>query len=108
MTLSPTPEDTPRFDAPWHAQVFALTVALSEAGAFTWPEWTETFAATLRARGADGPLDGSGDYYLAWLAALEEIARARGFAGPDAVSDMADRWRAAYLATPHGDPVKLS
>ncbi len=29
----------PVFAEPWHAQVFAVTVALNEAGRFAWSEW---------------------------------------------------------------------
>ena len=60
MTGAPSPS---RFDEPWQAQLFALTVALNEAGHFGWPEWTQAFGATLRRRGTERPQDGSADYY---------------------------------------------
>lgn len=103
-----TTADTPRFDQPWHAQVFALTVALSEQGAFTWPEWTNHFSAELARRGQDRPQDGSNDYYTAWLATLETLAAQRDLATPDAIEQMRSKWEAAYLTAPHGDPVKLA
>ena len=37
----------PRFDAPWHARVFALTVALNEAGHFAWSDWAAAFGAKI-------------------------------------------------------------
>ncbi len=109
MTIPiPSRQDSPRFDAPWHAQVFALTVALSDKGAFTWPEWTEHFGAELARRGAERPQDGSDDYYNAWLATLESLAAARDLATSEAVEHMKVRWEKAYLSTPHGAPVKLA
>ena len=43
----------PAFDAPWHAQLFALSVHLNEAGVFAWPDWAQRFGATLAAHGLD-------------------------------------------------------
>ncbi len=93
------------FDAPWHGQAFALVVALNEAGHFGWPEWTELFGATLKAARSNGPLDGSDDYYTAWLSALEEMLRRKGFADASLLSAMKASWSDAFLATPHGKPV---
>ena len=41
----------PAFESPWHAQVFALTVYLNEAGHFAWPDWAQRFGATLARHG---------------------------------------------------------
>lgn len=92
------------FDEAWHAQAFALAVSLREAGAFTWPEWTEIFAAELAAR---PEYDGS--YYEAWLAALEKIVTARGVGSitPAALDGRKHEWEEAYRHTPHGQPVEL-
>ncbi len=98
----------PAFTDPWHAQAFALTVHLSERGAFTWPDWAATFGAALAARrGVHGALDGGADYWAAWLAALETLLATRDMAAPGDVARMRDAWEAAYLATPHGAPVTL-
>ncbi len=98
----------PAFEAPWHAQVFALTVALNEAGQFAWGEWAETFGATLKAHGVAKELDGGEDYFNAWLEALESMLVARGLAESGAMTEMRAAWEAAYLSTPHGSPVKLA
>ncbi|MGG7565094.1 nitrile hydratase accessory protein [Rhodovulum sp. DZ06] len=98
-----------RFEEPWHAQVFALTVALSEAGRFAWPEWAEAFGATLARNGAaQGPLDGGEDYFMAWLETLEALLEEKGAAEAKELRAMKAAWAAAYAATPHGEPVKLS
>lgn len=97
----------PVFEAPWHAQVFALTVHLNEAGHFAWPQWAERFSATLKTHGLEKELNGGEDYFAAWLETLEGLLAETGFAAPDDVSALRDAWEAAYLSTPHGAPVHL-
>jgi nitrile hydratase accessory protein len=86
------------FDEPWQAQLFALTVKLSEAGHFAWTEWTERFGAELK---HDRP------YYDTWLVTLEKLLVERGLASPAALADLKHAWTDAYRATPHGQPVEL-
>lgn len=100
---APTPPAP--FDAPWHGQAFALAVALNEAGHFSWPEWAETFGRALRTAGKSGPLDGSDDYYRAWVSALETILQQKGIADEGLLKIMKSNWTEAFLATPHGQPV---
>ena len=41
--------DQPRaFQQPWHAQAFALAVALPRAGLFTWPEWVGVLSQQIQ------------------------------------------------------------
>lgn len=96
------------FAEPWQAEVFALTVALSEAGLFTWPNWTEAFGATLKRHGAARALDGNADYYAAWLETLEALLDGKGLAPKPLAAEMRDRWEAVYLSTPHGKPVRIA
>jgi nitrile hydratase accessory protein len=51
MSAAPAPS---QFDDPWQAQIFALTVALSDAGHFSWHDWTVAFGATLKRHGRSG------------------------------------------------------
>lgn len=97
-----------RFDEPWQAQLFALTVALSEAGHFSWPDWTAAFGARLKELGADRPLDGGADYHAAWLRTLEELLDRTGCAPQAEAEAVRAAWERAYLATPHGQPVRLT
>ncbi len=97
-----------RFDEPWQAQLFALTVALNEAGHFRWADWTAAFGATLKRRGAGRAQDGGADYYDAWLETLERLLDARGHAPAAEAARTKAAWEAAYLATPHGQPVRLA
>jgi len=101
------PHDPAPFDDPWHAQLFALTLALSEAGRFSWEQWTEAFGATLKEHGQAHPLDGSADYYAAWLDTLERLLDAAGLAGAVEARRTKELWERAYRATPHGQPVTL-
>jgi nitrile hydratase accessory protein len=102
------PSDAPAaFDDPWQAQLFALTVALTDLGHISWSDWTRAFGATLRRHGATRPLDGSADYYAAWLETFENVLDQTGL-GPLAEAAAARlAWENAYLATPHGQPVRL-
>ena len=97
----------PAFEAPWHAQVFALTVHLNESGQFSWGDWAARFGATLRRHGLSRDLNGGEDYFAAWLETLEDLLAERGMAEAGDVSALRDAWEAAYLRTPHGAPVRL-
>ena len=104
-TIHSTPE--PVFAEPWHAQVFAVTVALNEAGRFDWADWAARFSSTLKRHGLDKELDGGDDYFHAWLETLEALLREQGDAFPDDITALRDAWEEAYLTTPHGKPVRL-
>ena len=97
----------PAFEAPWHAQLFALTVHLNESGLFAWPHWAQQFGATLARHGLARDLNGGDDYFTAWLETLETLLVDRGHAAPGDLSRLRAGWEAAYLNTPHGEPVHL-
>ena len=97
----------PVFEAPWHAQLFALTVHLNEAGHLHWPDWAAAFGATLKEHGLEKDLNGGDDYFTAWLATLEQVLNDKGIAAASELSELKEAWEAAYLSTPHGDPVRL-
>lgn len=97
----------PVFEAPWHAQVFALTVHLNESGQFSWGDWAARFGATLRRHGLTRELNGGEDYFAAWLETLEVFLAETGLADTGDVAALRDAWEAAYLRTPHGAPVRL-
>jgi len=94
-----------QFDAPWQAQAFAMAVAASEAGLFTWSEWAERLGARLNGPGA--VQDGS-DYYDHWLATLEELLADKAGIAPDEVARLTEAWQEAARRTPHGHPIALS
>jgi nitrile hydratase accessory protein len=92
--------ESPDFAEPWEAEAFALAVALHEAGAFTWDEWTAALAEALR-RDAERP------YYESWLAALEDLTAAKGLTDAATLERYATAWGRAAERTPHGTPIAL-
>ena len=100
------------FDAPWHAEVFALAVLLIEGGYFDWPVWAGRFGENLAVVktvkiGAGEGLDGSDDYYQIWLQTLIELTQEKGLGDAEMLALIKAQWRDAYLQTPHGKPVHL-
>ena len=60
------------FSAPWHCELFALTISLHEKKVFDWPLWTAMLGNKLK----DKPVSVADDldyYYVSWLEALEEL-----------------------------------
>ncbi len=100
------------FDAPWHAEVFALAVHLNEGGYFDWPEWADRFSENLALTkivkiGVSEGLDGGDDYYQIWLQTLIELMQEKGLVDAKMLASIETQWREAYLTTPHGKPVHL-
>lgn len=87
------------FDDPWQAQVFALTVALNEAGWLDWPDWATAFGQARAGEGA---------YFQDWLDTLQRLLAERGVTDPDAVTALTAAWQRAARATPHGTPIQLA
>ena len=88
------------FEEPWQAQIFAFTVALNEAGHFTWTDWTAVFGPRVQRAEAS-------DYWRIWSEALIALLEQTGAAGPGEVQALTERWQAAARATPHGSPIEL-
>jgi nitrile hydratase accessory protein len=106
--LAPPTKPGCPFEEPWHAQLFATTHALAAAGAFRWSDWTVWFGAAIARADAEGaPRDGS-TYYEIWLSAFEAFLRDRDLADAATLAELRGAWEAAYLATPHGEPVELA
>lgn len=101
-------EKEPEFAAPWQAEAFACAVALSRRGLFTWAQWVDVFSAEVRAHPVQ-PNEAHDDaYHRQWLAALERIVRLKGGLSASELAERVERWRQAYLRTPHGEPVELT
>jgi nitrile hydratase accessory protein len=77
------PESSARaFSEPWQAQLFAITVAMNEAGHFSWPDWAGYLSGSIRRAQAEGDPDLGDTFWLHWLDALECLLRERGLASP--------------------------
>ena len=95
------------FNEPWHAQIFALTVHLNEQGHFDWKDWSKVFSDALSSKGSKDLIINDDDYYSIWLRTLEEFLGETKKIQSDEIIQYFQDWRAAYLNTPHGQPVKL-
>ncbi len=89
------------FDAPWQAQLFALTVAMNEAGHFSWSEWAGVFGPKVQSAEASV-------YWEVWSEALITLLQDKGIACAATVQALTAAWQAAARATPHGHPITLA
>jgi len=97
----------PVFDEGWQAQVLGLALNLVDQGHFTAAQWSDTLGAHLASAAERGDPDNSGTYYQAVLSALEELLHEQQRVPSDQLEERTEAWRAAYLSTPHGQPVEL-
>ena len=104
----PRDDDGPIFQEPWQAHAFALAVRLSEAGVFTWKEWASCLAQEIRTAQERGDPDLGATYYDHWLAALEKLCALKNLVSGADMETRKAQWRAAYLNTPHGQPIELA
>ena len=100
-------QGSPVFREPWQAQAFAMALRLHQAGHFTWTEWAAALAEQIQRAQAAGDPDLGDTYYLHWLAALEQLAAAKGLVTVDELAQRKDAWAEAARTTPHGAPIEL-
>ena len=96
----------PIFREPWEAQVFAMVLALREAGVFSWSEWTAALSRRITA-----PLSGEGEAdgdYGRWLTALESLVIEKDVASAEMLKARNAAWIRAAEATPHGHPILVA
>ena len=76
------PQGSVVFSAPWHCELFALTISLYEKKVFDWALWTKELGNKLK----DRPVSIADDldyYYSRWLEALEELILSKKMTYPD-------------------------
>lgn len=95
------------FDEPWQAQVLALADAMVKAGRFTAVEWAGSLGIALTEAENLGAPDTLETYYVAVIGALERLCEAHVGISRDDRELRRSAWKAAYLRTPHGQPVEL-
>lgn len=110
MTAARVPLDNegPIFDAPWQANVFALTVCLFKSGAFDWSQWVQIISEEIKTAPARPGERVNDAYYRQWTAAFETLIGQLGIADGAMISQRAEQWRQAYLHAPHGAAVALN
>lgn len=106
--LLPGDPGAPAFREPWQAKAFAVVLLLHRSGHFAWPDWVETLAAEIKAVPQQPDEDADAAYHRQFLAALERIVADRGLTGTASLAVQKERWRRAYLNTPHGMPIDLA
>ncbi|MFY0612800.1 MAG: hypothetical protein JXQ99_14805 [Hyphomicrobiaceae bacterium] len=94
---------SPGFDAPWQAQIYAMSQVLIENDVISADVWAEALGASIRRRQSAGGSDTVGEYFQAVSDALVSVLPVE----VDELNEMMNAWRAAYEATPHGMPVTL-
>ena len=68
----PLPQGNEVFSAPWHCELFALTISLHEKKVFDWALWTAALGNKLKDKQVS--MEDDLDYYYgSWLEALEEL-----------------------------------
>ena len=66
------PDGDQVFSAPWHCELFALTISLYEKKVFDWALWTAALGNKLKDKSVS--MEDDLDYYYgSWLEALEEL-----------------------------------
>ena len=60
-----------KFEEPWHAQLFALTINLNDNQIFSWSEWVAVFSRNLNR--VEKCNESETGYFEIWLDSLEEI-----------------------------------
>ena len=66
------PDGDQVFSAPWHCELFALTISLYEKKVFNWEDWTNKLGNKLKNEPVS-MADNLDYYYSSWLEALEEL-----------------------------------
>jgi nitrile hydratase accessory protein len=97
----------PAFDETWQAEALAIADALVQNGMFSAGAWSQALGEALREAEASGATDDQSTYYQCVLAALEGLIALHSEIDSQAMAAKREAWERAYLATPHGQPVKL-
>jgi len=97
----------PVFDEPWQAQVLAMVDTLIDNGTIEATAWSDSLGNELKKAQRLDASDDMTTYYKAVLQALEQLLDRYTDISRTEVSNKRDAWEQAYLATPHGQPVKI-
>lgn len=74
------------FQEPWAARLFGVTMALSEAGAFSLVDFQTALIAAVSAHEAQAPIEDDEAYYTCWLQALSALLGDAGLLERSALS----------------------
>ena len=85
-----------------------MVVRLHDDGLFNWKEWTLAISNEIKCAQSSGDPDWEHTYYRHWLNALEGLVRKKGILKRSQLFERKEEWHSAYLATPHGHPVRIN
>jgi nitrile hydratase accessory protein len=97
----------PAFAEAWQAEALAIADTLVQNGLFSAVDWSAALGDALQQAETDGASDDQETYYRCVLSALEGLVARNSPIDLKAMAGKRKDWEAAYLATPHGQPVKL-
>ena len=97
----------PAFSEAWQAEALAIADTLVQNGLFSAGAWSDALGEALRQAEANGASDDQETYYRCVLSALEGLVARHSAIDQQAMAGKRKDWEAAYLSTPHGQPVKL-
>ena len=97
----------PVFEEAWQAEALAIADTLVQQGLFGAVEWSDALGAALADADRRGETDTQETYYRCVVDALETLLAKHGGIEREAMRKTRADWEAAYLRTPHGQPVIL-
>ncbi len=100
-------DGNPVFDEPWQAEALAIADTLVQSGMFSASAWSSTLGLALKQADSRGDKDTQETYYQCVLIALETLVAGHSDIDAEAMTGKRKDWEQAYLATPHGQPVRL-
>jgi len=109
-TLKPlaSVDGEPAFDEAWQAEALAIADTLVQNGMFTASDWSQALGGALQLAAAAAAADDQQTYYQCVLSALETLIARHSEIDHQAMEGKRRDWEQAYLATPHGQPVRLA
>ena len=100
-------DGNPVFDEPWQAEALAIADTLVQSGMFSASAWSSALGLALKQADSRGDEDTQETYYQCVLIALETLVAGHSDIDAEAMTGKRKDWEQAYLATPHGQPVRL-
>jgi nitrile hydratase accessory protein len=97
----------PAFAEAWQAEALAIADTLVQNGMFSAGAWSAALGEALQQAASSGASDDQETYYRCVLSALEGLVARHSAIDLQAMTGKRKDWEAAYLSTPHGQPVKL-
>ena len=99
--------DFKSFEKPWHGQIFAITVSLSENNVFEWSEFSKVLSEQIK-MDKTKKQNGSDDYFFSWIKALENLIIKKNVVDQFNLNFTKQKLKNAFLTSPHGHPEKIN